>query len=469
MIWAKIKGEIADKLQAIVGNALVLTEREAILDYLVDETPLSVRPSPVEDVVVVKPATVQETADVMKLANECRIPVYPRGGGTGLAGGCIPTRSGIVLSLERLNRVIEVDKENLMVVVEAGVKLEDLFKVADNADLLFPPHPGDEAAQVGGLVVCNAGGARAIRYGIMRNYVKGMEVVLPTGEILNLGGKLLKDVAGYDLMHLIIGSHGTLGVVTKVTLRLYPKFRESATLILPFQNRHQAIEVVPRILQEGILPSAIEYIDGDLMEQSAKQLGKEWPVGKSKALLIIIVTGSSKDEVYLSAEKIDRIAKEYNAVDTFVVENWRKQSDILKIRSNIYFILKPSTLDFLDVTVPPANIAKLLDIVDEVARKYNVEIPVVGHAGDGNLHPAILMKTRGEIEKGDLEKLKTEIYDATVSLGGTITGEHGIGKIRVSNLVQYADKKAVDLMKRIKRAFDPNNILNPENIVNLKR
>jgi len=460
-----MKPELVEKLEDIVGNEWVVTRKEAVLDYLMDETAPTVCPKPASDVVLVKPATAQEISSILKLANEWTVPVFPRGGGTGLVGGCIPTEGGIVLSLERMNRVIEVDRENLMIVVEAGVTLEKLVEAADEADLSFPPHPGDETAQVGGLVACNAGGARAVRYGVMRNYVKGIEVVLPTGEILNLGGKLLKDVAGYDLTDLIIGSQGTLGVITKVVLRLYPKFKETATLIIPYEDRHEALRTVPRILQEGTIPLAIEYVERELMEKSAKELGKEWPVKKGKAILMVIVTGDSKEEVYLDAERIDEIAREYNAVDTLIVESRRKQNDILCIRSNIYLTLKPYTMDILDVAVPPASIAKLMDALDEIAKKYNMCLPMYGHAGDGNLHPHILMKKAGGVREEDLERVKKEIYDITIRLGGTITAEHGIGKIRIQNLNQYLDKKAIEIMKKIKKVFDPNNILNPGTVV----
>jgi len=461
----KMKSQLVEELRDIVGNDWVVTEKEAVVDYLRDETAPTVCPKPVADVVLVKPGSTQEVSSILKLANEWKVPVFPRGGGTGLVGGSIPTESGIVLSLERMNGVIEVDRENLMVVVEAGIKLEKLMKAADEAGLLFPLHPGDETAQVGGLVACNAGGARAVRYGVMRNYVRGIEVVLPTGEILNLGGKLLKDVAGYDLIHLIIGSQGTLGVITKVILRLYPRFRETATLILPYKDRHEALRTVPRILQEGMIPLAIEYVERELMEKSAKQLGKEWPVKKGKASLMIIVTGNSKEEIYVDAERIDKIARKYNVIDTLVVENRRKQNDILSIRSNIYLTLKPYTMDILDVAVPPASIAKLMDALDEIAKKYNMYLPMYGHAGDGNLHPHILMKKAGGVKEEYLERVKKEIYDITIGLGGTITAEHGIGKIRIKNLNQYLDKKTIEVVQKIKKVFDPNNILNPGTVI----
>jgi glycolate oxidase len=299
----------------------------------------------------------------------------------------------------------------------------------------------------------------------MRKYVTGIEVVLPTGEILSLGGKLLKNVAGYDLMHLLIGSEGTLGVITRVTLRLYPKFKETASLIIPFEDRHDAISTVPRILQEGVIPLAVEYVERELMEASAERLGKKWPVKKGKAILYIIITGRSVDEVYLEADKIDTIARECNALDTLVVQSRREQDDILSIRSNIYLSLKSYTMDVLDVGVPPASIAKLLDALDEVAEKYDMYLPVYGHAADGNVHAQILMEEAGGIKEEDLEKMKEEIYELTIGLGGTITAEHGVGRIRIKDFGRYLDEKAMEIMREIKRVFDPNNILNPGKVL----
>lgn len=286
--------EIENNLRDIVGKDWVVTKREQMEDYLIDETAASVRPQPAAEVVLVKPADAQEISKILKLAGEKNVPVFPRGGGTGLVGGAIPTKDGIILSTERMDK-IEIDKENMMAVAEAGATLEKLLKSAEEADLLFPPHPGDEGAQVGGLVVCNAGGARAVKYGIIRNYVKGIEVVLPTGEIVNLGGKLLKNNTGYNLMHLMIGSEGTLGIITKVIFRLYPKFGATATLIVPYENRHDAINTVPKILQRGIIPLAIEYVEKDTIEKSAEHLGKKWPCEEGSAFLIVIVAGTGID------------------------------------------------------------------------------------------------------------------------------------------------------------------------------
>jgi glycolate oxidase len=446
---------ILEKLEGIVGKSYVVTERWRMENYLFDETPEPLRPQPAAELVLVKPANTREVSEVLKVANEYRIPVFPRGGGTGLVGGAIPTENGIILSLERMDR-IEVDKENLMVIAEAGVTLDRLMRAADDAGLFFPPHPGDESAQVGGLVATNAGGARAVKYGVMRNYVRGLEVVLPTGEVLMLGGKLQKNNVGYDLMQLIIGSEGTLAVITKVILRLHPKFGATATLIIPFNNREDAINSVPKILQNGIIPLAIEYVERDLMERTAKHLGEAWPVKEGKCYLLIIEAESTREQVLSESLRIAEICKENGSLEPLFVEPRDEQERILRIRSNIYSALKPETADILDVTVPPANIGKLIEAVDNIAKKYDTYLPTYGHAADGNLHVHILKK---DLEI--IEKLRNEIYKACLELGGVITGEHGIGKIRTKNLHLYLSEKELELMRKIKKTFDPNNILNP--------
>lgn len=449
---------VVKDLEGIVGKDWVVTKREQMESYLVDETAVPVRPQPAADIVLVKPAGAGEVSGILKLANDRKIPVFPRGGGTGLVGGAIPTRDGIVLSTERMDK-IEIDRENMMAVVGAGATLEKLLKAVDDADMLFPPHPGDEGAQVGGMVACNAGGSRAVKYGVIREYVKGIEVVLPTGEIVNMGGKLLKNNTGYSLMHLMIGSEGTLGIITKVILRLYPKFGATATLVVPYDSRHDAINTVPKILQKGIIPLALEYVEKDLIKKSAEHLGKKWPSGEGNAFLMIIVTGADLDEVYSKSEKISATCQENGSSEPLIAESREEQDRILDMRSNIYTALKPDMVDILDVTVPPANMGKLMDAIDGIAEKYSAYIPMYGHAGDGNLH-AHLMKEEGKGPE-HFRKLKDEIYRAAIDLGGIITGEHGVGKIRIGDLAICLSEKEIQLMKEIKKVFNPNNILNP--------
>ena len=451
-----------DALKRIVGDDFVVTQRDQITGYLADETYLGVLPKPAENVVVVKPATAEEISAILKLANEEKTPVYPRGGGTGLVGAAVPTKDGIVLSLERLDKIIEIDKDNMMIVSEAGVTLDHLLKEVEASDLLFPPHPGDEGAQVGGMVACNAGGTRAVKYGVVRSYVKGMEVVLPTGEIVHMGGKLLKNNTGLDLMHLIIDSEGILGIITTATLRLYPKFGATATLVISFEDRHAAIATVPKILQAGIIPMAIEYTEKSLMEDTAATLNVTWPAKQGSAQLIVIMAEANEDQLYGMCEQLSEIAEKAGAVDVLMAETTSEQAEILKIRSEVGNAMKPRNADALDVTVPPAAIAQMLDEIDKVGKKYGIFIPVVGHAGDGNLHPNM----EWEYDKqGVLKAAKHEIYEAAIKLGGVISGEHGVGKTRLGEFDMGLDAKQRELMMGIKKLFDPNNILSPDNAI----
>ena len=449
-----------EKLESIVGEGRVMTDRERMIDYLTDETAIEVRPLPASDLILVKPASTSEVCRILKFANKAGIPVFPRGGGTGLCGGAVPTENGIILSLERMNQ-INVDKTNLMVSTEAGATLNQLLEKVEQAGLFFPPHPGDQSAHVGGLVACNAGGARAVKYGIMRSYVKGIDVVLPTGEPLSLGGKLIKNNTGYDLMHLIIGSEGTLAVITRVVLRLYSRPGATATMIIPYDNRHHAVDTVPRILQSGITPLAIEYIERGVIELAAAHLGSEWPCRMGTAHLMLIVEGRNREEVHTHCARIVELATEYHALEAIIGETRKEQETILKIRSNIYTAMKRRVADVLDIAVPPSDTGKLMDAIDSIAERFGTTIPICGHVGDGNVHPH-LMKDLIEDTDQRLKEIKVEIYQATVKLGGTLTGEHGVGKIRTPALNIFKNPAELELMRAIKAVFDPNGILNPD-------
>jgi glycolate oxidase len=451
----------AQALEAIVGKDFVITDRDQIQPYTVDATPPAMMPKAADNLIVVKPATPQEVSDILKLANRELTPVWIRGGGTGMAAGAIPTKDGIILSMERFDKILDIDKRNLMAVAEAGVTLGQLLEAADAQGMSFPPHPGDEGAQLGGLAVCNAGGARAVKFGVMRNYVKGMEVVLPTGEIVTLGGKLLKNNTGMPLLHLMVDSEGILGVVTKVTLRLYPRFPGSATLVISYDNRTDAINTVPAILQSGVIPLAIEYMDKDIVDLTSKYLNMTWPASKGSAYLIIILSGANEDEVFTQAEQVVEICQSFNAVDTLIAERRDEQADILKIRSEVQTAVSPNA-DSLDTAVPPGEIGTFMDEVDKIGEKYNTRIYVVGHAGDGNLHH-ILMKDVAE--RGLLKDIKDEVYAVAMRLGGTITAEHGIGKKGIYLLDRYTDERLKQIMRDIKKSFDPNNILNPDTAI----
>jgi len=448
---------VAELLKKVLGDEWVVSDRDSIEGYIYDETPEPIRPKAAERLVLVKPASTEEVSRVLKMANEYRVPVFPVGGRTGLVGGCVPTKPGIVLSLERMNR-IEVDRENLMAVAEAGATLGDLMKAAEGAGLFFPPRPGDEGAQIGGLIATNAGGVRAVKYGVMRNYVRGLEVVLPTGEILKLGGKLLKNNAGYDLMQLFIGSEGTLGVITKAVIRLFPRSRYMVTLIAPFNSRADALRAVPEILRSGVMPLAIEYVHLKDIKRAAEHIGEKWPVEEGQVQLIIVLDGMRFEEVFYACDEVAKICEAHGALDALIVDNPKEQERVLRIRGSIYTAIKRDIWDTLDVAVPPAKLGDLMDALDEIASRYGVDLSACGHAGDGNLHVHI---TR-DVESSEVaEMIRRDIYAAAVKLGGTITGEHGVGKVRAKSLDLVLSEKHVEMMRKIKRVFDPNGILNP--------
>ena len=449
---------LVDELHGIVGTDFVVTSREQMGQYLLDETPQAVKPMPADNVVVVKPSNTAQVSDIVKLANHTLTPLYPRGGGTSTVGGPIPTADGIVLSLERLDHIAEIDTANLMVVTEAGVTMETMLRSVEAEGLLFPPHPGDEGAQVGGVIACNAGGSRAVKYGIVRNYVKGLEVVLPTGEIVTMGGKLLKNNTGLDLMHLMIGSEGTLGIITKATFRLYPKPALTAVLLVSFDERHTAVAAVPKVLQAGIIPLAIEYVERDIIEISARHLGLTWPAKTGDAHLIFTVDGGTEDEVFGMCERIAEVCDENGAVDTLFAETRQEQDNILKMRNELYGVLMPELAESLDLAVPPARVADFLDAVDNIANQYGRRIPNYGHAADGNLHPHLMMDLQ---QRGILWDVKDAIYEEGARLGGIVTAEHGVGRSRRPYFDRYTDETSKRLMRGIKHLFDPNNILNP--------
>jgi len=449
---------VLQALEEIVGKSYVLSDRSRVQDYLLDETAEAVRPEPAADVVLVKPADAGELSRLMRYADAKKLAVFVRGGGTGLVGGSIPTEDGILVSLERMDRVV-VDTTNLMAVTEAGVTLEKLTATAESFGLCFPLHPGDDAAQVGGLVATNAGGANAVRYGVMRNYVRGIEVVLPSGDVMTLGGKLHKDNVGYDLMQLIIGCEGTLAIITKAILKLYPKCEVTAILIVPFDDRLDAVGTVPKILQSGRAPLGIEYVERDVMETAARALSETWPSKQGSCYLLITLAEASRDQLLSESVRIEEICEKNKCLEILFADTPRERDRIERIRSNLYSVLKASIADILDVTVPPANIGKLIDSVDETARECSIRLPVYGHAGDGNLHVHIMRD--GRMSEDFVDEVRSRIYDACVKLDGVITGEHGIGKTRNGCVSNYLAADELELMRKIKRTFDPNEVLNP--------
>lgn len=460
-----MNGKIVQNLENIVGNDWIITDIDKKMGYLYDEVEKSLRPKANENSIVVKPSSTNEISEIVKLANKNKINVVVRGGGTGLCGGAIPVKESIVISMERFNKIVEIDMQNMTATLEAGVTLFDLLEELEKYDGIgFPVHPGDEGAQIGGMAVTNAGGARAVRHGIMRNHIKGLEVVLPNGNTLNLGGKLLKDNAGYNLMHLIIGSEGTLAIVTKVILKIYPEDKYTATIAASFETIDEASNAVLEILRSGVSPLAVEYQDKHVNIASAKHLGLKWPLDTGNADLMIIISEKEENSLCNSCRKINDICKKYNCTNSVFAGKKQEQADLLAIRSGSYEVVKDIIADSFDMCVPPASMPDFFNDLGAIMKEYNTSTNIMAHIADGNVHSDTLL-VNGEIPEY-AEEMKIKMYKACFKYGGTITGEHGIGKIRVDDLKLQKNQIELDLMRDIKAVFDPNGILNSGTVVN---
>ena len=471
MKYNPVTQSVIKELTHIVGRDNVFSEKDRLEAYSHDEFSLKDIAHPPE--VVVRPKSTEEVCNILRLAEKQKIPVTPRGGATGLCGGCVPDLGGIVLSLERMNAVIEIDTVNQMAVVEAGVTLHEFYQAVEEKGLFFPAHPGEESAMLGGCAATNAGGARAVKHGVLRNHVRGLEVVLPSGDIIRPGGKLMKSSTGYSLLNLFIGSEGTLGIITRLTIQLMPKPPVSRTLVIPFEGLESAIETVPLIIGAGIIPLAVEFVPRDVIRITEKALNKTWPAREGDTYLMVILDADSPDAMDRLSEAVAEICLNKGALDVFVADNPQKQEQVLTIRSKIYEAIKAETLEILDIVVPRGEIAAHVKRVREVAEKYDIWLPTFGHAADGNVHTHI-MKVRLEDETlvplpekeavKKMDKVREELYDDCRRRKGKISGEHGIGLVKKPYLSYVLEEREIELMRGIKRLFDPNAILNPGKI-----
>ena len=463
-----MKQEFIDALIGICGKDYVYSAKEDVSGYLYDETEEYVRPKACEDCLVVRPGTYEEVSKILQWANETKTPIIPRGGGTGACGAAIPTIPSVIMSMERFKDIVEVDETNMMITCQTGVTLAKLNEyLNENVHALyFPCHPGDEGAQVGGMCIENAGGVRAVKHGIMRSYVKGMKVCLPNGEIVQFGGKLVKNNMGYDLMHLLVGSEGTLAVVLEATLKLYPRLDYTGALVCSFKDTESAVKSVGEVQKAGIIPLAVEYMDRDIAVETAKRISKTWPMSDEGCVdLIYMVEEATEDALYETAGTIAEICENNGAVGSVIAENEKEQRNILEIRSDIYEVFKPEFVDSLDTAVPVAHIGDLLRDIDAIAEKYGTRSPRFGHVADGNFHNFILMVDGKVPEWAD--DMRRDIYKAALKYGGTVTAEHGTGKTRKPYMELQYTPHVLEIMRNVKRAFDPNNILNPGVIVDL--
>jgi glycolate oxidase len=463
-MYSRVRKEHIDELRRLVGGNNVLIDSEDLEPYAHDEV-VGLRANPE---VVVRVTSAQQVSDILKLAQRERIPVTPRGAGYGLSGGAVPLDGGIVLSLERMNRILEIDEENLMVTVEPGVIVGDLHRAVEERGLFYPPDPASlDSCTIGGNIAEGAGGPRAVKYGVTKDYVCGLEAVLPSGEIIHSGGKLVKNVTGYNLIQLLVGSEGTLAIVTRIILRLIPKPKVQIDLLVPYDAFAGAADTVSDIIAHRIVPTTIEFMERDSVLAVERLLHKEVPHDDAAAHLLIQLDGNRQEAVDEDAEVVGQLCLEHGARDVFVARDTRTSDRLWEARRMIIDALKnESPVNHMeDVVVPRAEIPALLAGIKEIAAQRSVRIVCFGHAGDGNVHVNVLKDSLSDTAWPDLVRVTREaIYSLTLSLGGTITAEHGIGATRKKYLDWALDPAQIEIMRSIREVFDPHRILNPGKI-----
>jgi glycolate oxidase len=458
-----VTAELLTLLGEAVGPDNIRTDAEALEIYASDETEDLVFPPDV----VVFPTSTEAVSHVMEIAWQNNVPVTPRAGGTGLSGGALPLYGGVVLSIERLNKILEIDKKNLMAVVEPGVITQELQEAVEKVGLYYPPDPASRgSSRLGGNLAESAGGPHAVKYGITKDYVTGVEAVLADGTVVRHGGKLLKNATGYNLTQLIIGSEGTLAVITKIYLKVIPLPRHRLTLLVPFPSLEAAAQTVPAVMNAGITPSALEFMERDAIQITEKHLSVSIPNSEAPAQLLVELDGDDESTIHKAAEAVCEIAMEQGASDVLLAESSTKQEELWNMRRAAGEAVKSlSVYKEEDTVVPRSNIVPLLVGVKEIAERYGIKTVCYGHAGDGNLHVNILKMDMSDADwQENLDAAIVEIFELTVSLGGTISGEHGIGYSQKRYLPIAFSREEIDLMRRIKTAFDPQGILNPGKI-----
>jgi len=469
--YSPVTPRIVEELKKICGAAFVnFDDQKKLEKYSRDKVPRRYGHMPE---VVVMPRTAPEIAQIVKLANREMIPITPRAAGSGLSGGAVPVYGGILLSVERMNTIVEVDEKNVMAVVEPGVVTNRLDEVLEKYGLFFAGYPmSEEFSFIGGNVAENAGGGRAVKYGVTAQYIQGLEVVTPDGEIVQLGGKRVKDVTGYNMVQLMVGSEGTLGIFTRIIIKLLPRPTVRQAILVLFENPETAIAVVPEVMTAGrLVPTSIEFMDGFWFNLTARALKEPFPYESIGAALLFEVDGAHLPAVAENAATIRRICRQRGAIEDYLATTEDEIERFWRIRKRIAWdiIQYSSHQSIEDIVVPIADIGRALSKLNKLGEKYDVAIPVLAHAGDGNLHAIPLKKPDSSVEQWEkiLPALLKDIYAMTAELGGTISGEHGIGHKRKDFMDLVMSPAHLDMMRGIKRALDPNNILNPGKVFNL--
>lgn len=415
------------------------------------------------DIVVLATST-EDVSKVMKYAYDNNIAVTPRGSGTGLVGAAVAINKGIIMDMSRMNHFLELDEENLTVTVEPGVLLMELSKFVEEHDLFYPPDPGEKTATIGGNINTNAGGMRAVKYGVTRDYVRGLEIVLPNGNIVEFGGKVVKNSSGYAMKDLIVGSEGTLGIITKAILKLLPLPKLAISLLIPFPSLEQAIRTVPLIIKSKAIPTAIEFMQRETIIDAEEFLGKKFPDNQSDSYLLLKFDGNSTEEIETAYDKVAKICLEQGALDILISDTEERNDSIWKARGAFLEAIKASTtyMDEVDVVVPRNKVSEIVEFSHKLQDKVGVRIKSFGHAGDGNLHAYILKDDLSEEEwEKRMALAMEEMYKKANELNGQVSGEHGIGYAKKPYLKESLDAEILSIMRGIKAAFDPKNILNP--------
>jgi glycolate oxidase len=454
--------EFLERLASIVGNEHVRTDAEAREMYSVDALKRGHPPD-----VVVTPNGVDQVAAVVRACADHRVPIVPRGGGTGYTGGAVPVRGGLVLSMERMNRILEIDEQNLVAVVEPNVVTAALQDAVERVGLFYPPDPASlKQSVIGGNVAECAGGPRAFKYGTTKQYVLGLEAVLPTGEIVETGGKVVKNVVGYDLTHLLVGSEGTLAVITKIVLRLVPKPPVQSTLRATFPDVHGAVDAVANIIRARVVPAAVELIDGDSLEAVARYLNVRSLAPEGTGAVLLLEVDGLAEAVDEEARRVEAACREAGATEIRRARDEAERQELWRVRRELSLSLKTITpVKFNhDVVVPKGRIPALFDLVDRLKRDYRLRIPCFGHAGDGNIHVNIMVTPGDDDETRRAHEAERLLFEGVVALEGSISGEHGIGFAKARYLPIELSADEIALMRRVKQAFDPHGILNPGKI-----